>query len=42
MACVRKSDKIINFATVLVTAGGLVLKPVSVVIGENSLIVPCL
>jgi hypothetical protein len=42
MACIRKSDKIIHFATVLVTAGGLVLKPGSVISGENSLIVPCL
>lgn len=40
MACIRKSDKIIHFATV--TAGGLVLKPGSVVSGENALIVPCL
>ena len=42
MAYVRKSDKVIHFATLLVTAGGLVLKPGSGVSGENSLIVPCL
>jgi hypothetical protein len=42
MACIRKSDKIIQFTTVLVTAGGLVFKPGSVVSGENSVIVPYL
>jgi len=42
MAFIRKSDKVIHFTTLLVTAGGLVLKPGSVVSGENSLIVPCL
>jgi hypothetical protein len=42
VACIRKSGKIIHFDTVLTTAGGLVLKPDSVVSGENSLIVPCL
>ena len=35
MAFIRKSDKVIHFATLLVTAGGLLLKPGSCAMSIN-------